>query len=173
MREPDGSAQRPAALIVVMGVAGSGKSTIGPLLAEALECAFLEGDSLHPAANIAKMRMGIPLTDADRAPWLEAIREHLVAAYERDDCLVVACSALKVAYRDFLAEGLPLAWVFLAGTNALIRERLEQRTGHFLPVELLDSQAATLEVPEDAIVADVSKPPREVVEDILAALRAT
>ena len=158
-------------LIIVMGVSGSGKSTIGPLLAEALECAFLEGDSLHPASNIEKMGRGVPLTDADRAPWLEAIRAHLVAAFERDACIVVACSALKDAYRDFLAEGLPVVWVFLAGTNALIRERLEQRTGHFLPVEMLSSQLATLEVPEDAIVADVSEPPREVVEGILEALR--
>ena len=158
-------------LVVVMGVSGSGKSTIGPLLAEAMECAFLEGDSLHPSASIEKMSRGIPLTDADRAPWLDAIRAHLVDAFERDACVVVACSALKSAYRERLADGLPVVWVFLAGTSALIRERLEQRTGHFLPVEMLDSQLATLEVPDDAIVANVSRPPREVVEGILKQLR--
>ena len=158
-------------LVIVMGVSGSGKSTIGPLLAQALECAFLEGDSLHPAENIEKMSRGVPLADADRAPWLDAIRAHLVAAFERDECLVVACSALKAAYREHLSAGLPIVWVFLAGTRALIHERLEQRTGHFLPVEMLASQLATLEVPDDAIVADVSKPPREVVEGILSALR--
>lgn len=160
-------------LIIVMGVSGSGKSTIGPLLAEAIECAFLEGDSLHPAANIEKMSQGVPLTDADRAPWLEAIRAHLLAAFERDGCIVVACSALKEAYRDYLAEGLPIVWVYLAGEAELIRLRLEQRTGHFLPVEMLGSQLAALEVPDDAIVADVSKSPREVVEGILTRLRVT
>ena len=155
-----------------MGVAGSGKSTIGPLLAQALQCPFLEGDALHPAANIEKMSRGVPLTDTDRAPWLAAIRLHLRDAYEHGQGIVVACSALKRSYRLELGRGLPIVWVHLRGSARLIRSRLERRSGHFMQAGMLGSQLDALEVPADAIVADITLPPAAVVERILAALRA-
>ena len=158
-------------LVVVMGVAGSGKSTIGPLLANALGCAFLEGDELHPAANIEKMSRGEPLTDADRAPWLAAIRARLLEAFQRGDSMVVACSALKRSYRLELGRGLPLVWVHLRGSEALIRARLERRAGHFMKPGMLASQMEALEMPADAIVADIALPPRAVVEQIVTSLR--
>ncbi len=108
-------------IVVVMGVAGSGKTTIGTKLADALHCAFLEGDMLHPKANVDKMSRGIPLTDADRAPWLAAIHAHMRRADARDENLVVACSALKRAYRIALAQGLAVTWVYLKGSAELIR----------------------------------------------------
>ena len=158
-------------LIVLMGVAGSGKSTIGPMLATALDCAFLEGDALHPGANIEKMSRGEPLTDADRAPWLAAIRARLLDAFQRGESMVVACSALKRAYRLEIGRGLPVVWVHLRGPEKLIRERLERRAGHFMKAGLLSSQMDALEMPADAIVADITLPPRAVVEHIVARLR--
>ena len=158
-------------LIVLMGVSGSGKSTIGPMLAAALDCAFLEGDALHPGANIEKMSRGEPLTDADRAPWLAAIRARLLDAFQRGESMVVACSALKRSYRLELGRGLPVVWVHLRGPEELIRERLERRAGHFVKAGLLSSQMEALELPTDAIVADVAQPPRAVVEHIVARLR--
>ena len=154
-----------------MGVAGSGKSTIGPMLATALGGAFLEGDALHPAANIEKMSRGEPLTDADRAPWLAAIRARLLDAFQRGESMVVACSALKRSYRLELGRGLPIVWVHLRGPEALIRERLEHRAGHFMKAGMLDSQLEALELPADAIVADIALRPRALVEHIVAGLR--
>jgi gluconokinase len=158
-------------IVVIMGVAGAGKSTVGCLLAERLGCPFLDGDSLHPAANVDKMAHGIPLTDADRAPWLEAIRVRLEEAFRRGENLVTACSALKQQYRDFLAEKVPVTWVYLKGTEAIIRRRLEQRREHYMKANMLASQFAALEEPATAIVADVSSPPELIVEQILADLR--
>src|SRR5437764_10199215 len=114
-------------IVVLMGVAGSGKTTIGNMLADAILCPYLEGDSLHPAANVEKMSHGIPLTDADRAPWLEAIHARLVDAFGRGETLVVSCSALKQSYRTVLAEGIQIIWVYLKGAAALIRSRLQHR----------------------------------------------
>jgi len=158
-------------IVIVMGVSGSGKTTIGRLLAQRLGWEFHDGDDLHPPANVEKMRRGVPLTDADRAPWLAAVRaliERLVGA----GCdAVIACSALKQAYRDRLAAGIPAArFVFLQGDPAVIRERLARRRHHFMPAELLQSQLDTLEMPRDAIVADVTAPPQEVVDRIVQAL---
>jgi gluconokinase len=158
-------------LIVVMGVAGSGKSTIGPLLAQALQCPFLEGDALHPQSNIEKMSRGEPLTDADRAPWLAAIRARLLDAFEHGHGIVVACSALKRSYRLALGRGLPVVWVHLRGPEELIRLRLERRAGHFMRAGLLASQMDALEAPASAIDADISLRPPDVVESILDALR--
>lgn len=158
-------------LVVVMGIAGSGKTTVGRLLAEALQCAFVDGDDLHPAANIALMRRGIPLTDGDRAPWLAAIHATLRVAHEHGECVVVACSALRQSYRDAVAGDLPVEWVYLKGPAELIRERLLRRTGHFMGAGMLASQVATLEEPTDAIVVDVSPPPGVVVESIVGELR--
>ena len=158
-------------IVVVMGVAGSGKTTIGRMLADALRCPFLDGDSLHPATNIDAMRRGVPLTDADRMPWLAAIRDRMLEAHQRDESLVVACSALRQSYRTYLADGLTIIWVYLRGAADLLGSRLELRRGHFLKSELLASQLETLEEPGDAIVADIGLPPEDIVRQVLDALR--
>jgi len=157
-------------IVVVMGVAGSGKTTVGTMLADAMHCAFLEGDSLHSAANVEKMSHGIPLTDADRAPWLAAIHARLVDSFNRARCLVVACSALERSYRAVLAERIPITWVYLKGTAALIRSRLQHRTGHYMKAGMLASQFEALEEPSDALIVDVSQSPKAIVEQILAEL---
>ncbi|MGH9415990.1 MAG: gluconokinase [Terriglobales bacterium] len=159
-------------IILVMGVSGSGKTTVGRLLANRLGCAFLEGDTLHPAANITKMSNGIPLDDTDRAPWLAAIRQHLETARQARTGLVVACSALKQRYRDFLAATGAVRWVYLYGSPELLRSRLEARHGHYMHVNMLASQLADLEPPRDAIAVDITPPPEEIVEQVLAALGA-
>jgi gluconokinase len=155
--------------VVVMGVSGTGKSTIGVALADALGLPFVEGDDLHPAANVAKMAAGIPLTDTDRAPWLDLV----AGALGRP--VVVTCSALKRRYRDRLRDAAPdVAFVYLHGTAELLAARMEGRDGHFMPTALLESQLATLEVPapdEDAIPADVALRPDEIVELVVGRLR--
>jgi gluconokinase len=158
-------------IVVVMGVAGSGKTTVGTMLADAMRCAFLDADSLHTAANIAEMSRGIPLTDADRAPWLAAIHARLLDSFFRGECLVVACSALKQAYRMVLAEGVPITWVYLKGPAALIQSRLQQRTGHYMQSAMLASQFDVLEEPSDALVVDISQPPATIVTQIIVRLR--
>jgi gluconokinase len=149
-------------VIVVMGVSGTGKSTVGRALAETLDLPFVEGDDLHPPANVAKMADGIPLTDADRAPWLDRVAARL------DQPGVVTCSALKRSYRDRLRAAAPdLVLVYLHGTPELLATRMAQRDGHFMPTSLLESQLATLEEPaadEDAIPVDVALRPDEIVE---------
>jgi gluconokinase len=156
-------------VIVVMGVSGTGKSTIGRALAETLDLPFVEGDDLHPESNVAKMAAGIPLTDADRAPWLDLI------AAELDRPVVVACSALKRSYRDRLRAAAPdLVLVYLHGAPELLASRMGQRDGHFMPTVLLESQLATLEEPaadEVAIPADVMLRPDEIVELVTDRLR--
>jgi gluconokinase len=158
-------------VIVVMGVSGSGKTTVGTMLADAMKCHFLEGDSLHPDANIDKMSRGIPLTDADRAPWLSAIHDRILDYVERGQDVVVGCSALKQEYRRVLATGISITWVYLKGSPALLRSRLEHRPDHFMKVDMLASQLKALEEPSDALVVDVSAPPSAIVEHILAQLR--
>jgi gluconokinase len=158
-------------IVVLMGVAGSGKTTVGTMLADALQCPFLEGDSLHSKANAEKMSHGVPLTDADRAPWLAAIHARLLDAFRRGQSLVAACSALEQSYRAVLAEGIPIMWVYLKGSPALIRSRLQHRNGHFMKAEMLASQFDALEEPFDALVADVSQSPGAIVAQILAELR--
>jgi gluconokinase len=118
------------------------------------------------------MSHGIPLTDADRAPWLAAIHTRLLDSFRRGESLVVGCSALKRAYRTVLAEGVPIAWVYLKGSAALIRSRLQHRTGHYMKADMLASQFEALEEPSDALIVDVSQPPGAIVEQILAELRA-
>ena len=156
--------------IVVMGVAGSGKTTIGTLLAQALHCSFVEGDALHPAANIQKMSRGIPLSDADREPWLAAIHARIMAAEQRGECLVVACSALKQQYRDFLDRGTHIAWVYLKGNEELIAARIAHRHEHYMKAGMLPSQFADLEEPSDALVVDISRPPEVILDDLLQQL---
>lgn len=163
----------PAApqIVVMMGVSGSGKTTIGRLVAERLGYDFLEGDTLHPAANVAKMSHGIPLDDADRAPWLAAIRQHLDAARQAGKGLVVACSALKQQYRDYLAATGAVRWVYLYGSPELLRARMEARHGHYMHANMLASQFAALEPPHDAIAVDVTPPPETIAAQVIAALQ--
>jgi gluconokinase len=157
-------------IIVMMGVAGSGKTTVGTMLADAMKCSFLEGDALHSPGHIDKMSQGIPLTDADRAPWLSAIHARIVDASERGQDLVVGCSALKQQYRKVLADGVPITWVYLKGSLELMRTRVKHRPSHFMKADMLASQFAALEEPSGAIVADVSAPPGAIVEQIMAQL---
>ncbi len=160
------------AAIVVMGVSGSGKTTIAAMLAERLGWRFLEGDAFHPAANVAKMKAGTPLADADRWPWLRAIS----AAIGQGSDAVVACSALKRAYRDVLrADRDDVRLVYLKGDRALIARRMVLRTDHFMPTALLDSQFATLEEPdegENPVVVGIDAESAEIVERILGGLRS-
>lgn len=159
-------------IVVIMGVSGAGKSTVGKLLATALGCEFLDGDSLHPPANIEKMKHGVALTDADRAPWLAAIHARIVESYQHGGSLVVACSALKQQYRETLARGVAIAWVYLKGSEELIRARLQRRQHHFKTTPLLASQFADLEEPADAIVVDVEVAPAVAVQQILHGLNS-
>ena len=156
----------------MMGVSGSGKSTIGASFARALGIDFVEGDEYHPAENVNRMAAGIPLTDDDRAPWLRALARRIHEAKDAGTGLVMSCSALKRSYRDILrADVAELRFVFLEGQRALIAERFAGRRGHFMPPSLLDSQFATLEEPspdEDAWVCDI----REAPQDLVAALVA-
>jgi gluconokinase len=157
-------------IIIVMGVAGSGKTTVGTMLADAMKCPYLEGDSLHSPENIDKMSHGIPLTDSDRAPWLSEIHARIVHVFDRGQDLVVVCSALEQQYRRVLAEGVAITWVYLKGSAELIRSRLRQRPGHFMKDDMLASQLEALEEPSDALVVDISVAPRVIVDRILAEL---
>jgi len=165
---------QPPTVILLMGVSGAGKSVVGRLLADRLGWTFRDGDDFHPPANVAKMRVGKPLDDADREPWLNELAALLATAATRGPPTVLACSALRQRYRRRL--GLPHAGVrlvHLAGPADLLRRRIEQRAGHFMPAALLDSQLATLEPPdgsETPIVVDVEAAPAEIVARIVAAL---
>lgn len=160
-------------IYVVMGVSGCGKSMVGEAIAEALGPPFVEGDSLHPASNVAKMAQGIALTDDDRFPWLDRIGAKIATA--GSEGLVVSCSSLKRIYRDRLrsfAEG-RVVFVFLSGSEPVLAERMRTRRGHFMPASLLKSQFATLEDPtgEPGVVTiDVSPPPEQVIVSALEAI---
>ncbi len=170
-----GNASEPRLHLVVTGVSGSGKTTVGRELAERLSCPFADADDFHPPGNVAKMSAGIPLDDEDRRPWIEAI-----AAWIRDraaarEAAVVTCSALKHAYRDVLRAASPdVRFVHLTGSPELLAQRLGKRRGHFMPPALLASQLATLEPlgpDEPGITVDVTPPPGEIAETVLARLR--
>jgi gluconokinase len=159
-------------IVIVMGVAGSGKTTIGRLLAETLGWPYCEGDDLHPPANLQKMAAGLPLTDADRLPWLRELRRQIERFLSAGSDGVIACSALKASYREILAGGLAgVRFVHLTGSPELIRERLMQRTGHFMKAAMLDSQLAALEPPAGAVEVDVASSPEEIVAEIRRRLR--
>jgi gluconokinase len=150
----------------MMGVAGAGKTTVGSLLASQLAWEFADGDDYHPAANVEKMRNGIPLTDADRAPWLEILRSLIANWIASGKSGVLACSALKRAYRERLQVGPEVRVVYLKGSVALLQRRMRARLGHFMAERMLESQLATLEEPEDAVVVDVDRSPEEIVAEI-------
>jgi gluconokinase len=160
-----------APVVVVMGVSGCGKSTVGAALASALHVEFVEGDAFHPPENVRRMAAGIALTDADRAGWLRALAAHIAQAAPRG--VVVSCSALKRAYRDVLRGAGPLRFVWLDVPRAQLETRLAGRTGHYMPPSLLDSQLATLEPPapdEQAVRIDASQPVPALVAEALARL---
>ena len=162
-------------ILVVMGVSGSGKSTVAALLAGQLGWDYLEGDDLHPAANVAKMSAGIPLDDADRWPWLDRIAEWIRAHEAAGLPAVVTCSALKRAYRDRLAAGSPkrVVFVYLHGSRAEIKARLAARHGHFMPTALLDSQFEALQPPEPdepSITVGIGHAPAEEAAEIIRRL---
>jgi gluconokinase len=161
-------------ILILMGVTASGKTTIGTRLAAAEGWQYAEGDDYHSAANKAKMHAGIPLNDEDRAPWLASLHEVLLGWYRSGTSGVMACSALKQAYRDVLSAGIPkteLHFVLLEVEKAVLAERLAERKDHYMSPVLLDSQIATLEMPRDAIRVDAERPPDEVVREILDAVR--
>jgi gluconokinase len=153
-------------IIVVMGVTGVGKTTVGTLLAQQLGWEFLDADDFHPEANLAKMRRGVPLNDEDRRPWLETLHAELTKRQGKGENVVLACSALKEDYRETLAAGLQLSFVYLKGDAALIAERLRERRGHFADDRILSGQFADLEEPDDALVIDVGVTPQEIVSRI-------
>lgn len=157
-------------LILVMGVAGSGKTLIGTKLAESLHCTFADADSFHPPANIEKMSRGVPLTDDDREPWLAAIRQALCDWQAAGECAVVTCSALKERYREYLTRDCGVRIVYLKGDYDLVHGRLASRRGHFMKPGMLASQFADLEEPTNAIVVDISGTPEEIVADIRSKL---
>jgi gluconokinase len=167
----------PALAVVVMGVSGSGKSTVGPLLARALHCAFLEGDGFHDAAAVAKMSAGHPLTDEDRWPWLDRLGASLKAELAAGGAAVAACSALKRAYRERIdrAVGGGAAFVLLDVDRGELGRRLVERPGHFMPPALLDSQLQTLERPssdERAVVLPAGASPADLCDAALRWLRS-
>jgi gluconokinase len=162
-----------APIVYVMGVSGSGKSTVARLLAAELGCPFADGDDLHPRSNVARMRAGHPLTDTDRAPWLAAIATW---AHRQRGGAVVACSALRRSYRDVLRAGAPAAcFALLSAERTVLAARIAHRPGHFMPLSLLDSQLATLEPlepDEDGVTLDAGRAPEQAVTAIRAWLDA-
>jgi gluconokinase len=157
-------------ILLVMGVAGSGKTTVGKLLAQKLGWLFLDADDFHPPENIEKMKHGVSLTDEDREPWLAAIHAELLKCAAKNQDAVLACSALKQSYRETLASGVDLRICYLKGTYSEIGSRLESRSGHFAGEAILAEQFSDLEEPRDALSLPVSDTPEEIVRDALRKL---
>ncbi len=167
---------RPHA-IIVMGVSGCGKSSVGEAIAQALTVEFAEGDALHPASNVEKMSKGIPLTDEDRFPWLDIIGRTMKAALDRNEGIVVSCSALKKSYRDRLRAAVDgnLFFVYLHGSRELLTARMGARKGHFMPLSLLENQLATLEIPTGetgVVTVDIDATIEEIAKKALRDLAA-
>ena len=159
-------------IVVIMGVSGCGKTTVGQLYAQSHGWKFLDADDYHSPQNIAKMREGVPLQDEDRWPWLDRLNALLKEVSSGNKSCVLACSALKQRYRDRIARDLPgLRWVYLKGSFHLIEARLKARKGHYMKAGLLESQFAALEEPGNAITLDIAPSPAELVERLGAALR--
>jgi gluconokinase len=154
-------------IVILMGVSGSGKTTIGKRLAESQGWVFFEGDEFHPQANITKMGKGIPLSDKDRQPWLNALRKLIRQLIHKEESAVIACSGLKAAYREFLEhENEAVCFVYLKGDYELIEKRLEERSNHYMKAGLLSSQFAALQEPEGVITVEILRDPEEIVKSI-------
>jgi gluconokinase len=153
-------------IVIVMGVVGAGKTTVGSMLAAELGWQFADADDFHPPANVEKIRNGTALTDADRAPWLELLRKAIAGWRTAKSNVVLACSALKSSYREELNAGPEVRFVYLKGSASLIAERLHARHGHFAGRSILASQVADLEEPQSAIVADIRQTPSQIVDSI-------
>lgn len=158
-------------VVIITGVAGAGKTTVGALLAREAEWKFHDADALHPAANVEKMRRGEPLDDTDRGPWLAAVRAIIERAVARGENAVIACSALREAYRAMLRVRPDVVFVYLKIDPALAGERLLNRTGHFMNPSLMQSQFEALEEPASALEVDASAPPKEIIKTIRASLK--
>ena len=156
-------------IIILMGVSGSGKTTIGRLLARDLDWDFYDADDYHPPDNIAKMASGIPLTDEDRQPWLQSIQDLIIDLIQQNKHAIIACSALKEIYRNKLHVKHIVQFVYLLGSFELIKERLTSRQRHFMTTDLLSSQFAALEEPQDVLAINVSAKPEEIVSAIRTA----
>jgi len=153
-------------IVIVMGVTGAGKSTVGRLLAAQLGWNFSDADDFHPKANIEKIHRGIPLTDADRQPWLASLRAAILSWIHEQKNVVLACSALKRDYRQELQAGPEVCFVYLKGSASVITDRLRLRHGHFADEKILAGQFADLEEPKRAVTVDISPPPEEIVSEI-------
>ncbi|MBE9139043.1 gluconokinase [Nodosilinea sp. LEGE 07088] len=158
-------------ILILMGVSGVGKTTIGSLLAQRLDIAFFDGDDFHSTANIAKMQRGEPLTDGDRAPWLASLQQLIQTQLVNHQGAVIACSALKGAYRQQLSQGSDrVRFILLTGSFELIQQRLSQRPNHFMAASLLASQFKALETPADSLVIPVDRSPEAIAQSIITAL---
>jgi gluconokinase len=157
-------------IIILMCVSGAGKTAIGRLLAEQLSWTFYDADDFHPPSNVDKMKHGEALNDADRRPWLEALRALVRATLDSDSNAVLACSALKSEYRDYLLIDTRVKLVYLKGSFSLIQERLRHRNGHFMSATLLESQFQALEEPSEGVTVEISGTPDEIVQTVRARL---
>lgn len=166
-------ASSDAMIILIMGTTGSGKTTVGTLLTKRLGWLFADGDDFHPAANVEKMSKGIPLDDADRAPWLQILRDKIQCWIAAAQNAVLTCSALKESYRQQLLVGPEVRLVYLKGSPELFSERVLARKGHFAKQNLIASQFAALEEPAEALMVDTRKTPDQIVDDIVRALGLT
>ncbi|HEY9800585.1 MAG TPA: gluconokinase [Leptolyngbyaceae cyanobacterium] len=153
-------------VIIIMGVSGSGKTTIGQMLAESLHWEFQDADSFHPIDNIEKMRHGIPLNDVDRIPWLQSLQIAISNWLQENRNVVLACSALKASYRQYLVLNSDVKLIYLHGSFELIKDRLQKRQNHFMGVELLTSQFESLEEPDNVIRVDISQSPQVIIQEI-------